>query len=96
MTDLGQFGMALALAAAFAGFFFGPVGKAIGIRIAGKGKLDPATGLSTGEMTAERMSHLEDRILELEADRNELRERLEFTERLLPRSTTGQEQGSPP
>ena len=45
-----------------------------------------AAGLSTGEMAAERIAELEDRVAELEAaqqDVAELAERLDFAERLL-------------
>ena len=77
MTDLGQFGFALALAAGFAGFFFGPIGKALGGRILGTKGRDPASGLTTGEMVAERMAALEERLAEMEAERHQLEERLE-------------------
>jgi len=46
-------------------------------------------GLSTGEMTAERIAELEQRMAELESAQSrimELEERLDFTERLLARS----------
>jgi hypothetical protein len=45
-----------------------------------------AAGLSTGEMAAERIAELEDRVAELEAAQQEvaeLAERLDFAERLL-------------
>lgn len=48
-------------------------------------KLEPK-GLTTGEMTAERIAELEERIAELEAGQTrmaELEERLDFAERLL-------------
>jgi hypothetical protein len=87
MTELGQFAVGLAFGFGLLGLFFGPIGKAIGTRIAGgKERSDRASGLTTGEMTAERIASLEDRIAELEADRTELRERLEFAERVLPRA----------
>jgi len=43
-------------------------------------------------MAAERLSALEDRIAELELERGQLEERLEFAERLLSR---GSEQSDP-
>lgn len=49
-------------------------------------KSGAAAGLSTGEMAAERIAELEDRVAELEAAQQEvaeLAERLDFAERLL-------------
>ena len=43
--------------------------------------------MSTGEMTAERVAALEDRIAELEAERAQLEERLDFAERMLVRGS---------
>jgi len=56
----------------------GPIGQAIAKRLlsGGKSPADPKTGLTTGEMTAERVAHLEARLGELE-------ERLDFAERLI-------------
>jgi hypothetical protein len=87
LGDPGELALFLAVGAGFAGLFFGPIGQAIGRRIAGgKSKVDPATGLTTGEMTAERVAALEDRIAELELERGQLEERLDFAERMLPRA----------
>ena len=81
-SELGEFAMWLAVGGFWITVVAGPIGRAIGRRIAG-GKSEPATGLSTGEMTAERVAALEDRIAELEAERHEMAERLEFAERML-------------
>jgi hypothetical protein len=55
------------------------VGQAIARRIAGD-KKDAKSGLSTGEMAAERIAQLEHRIEEME-------ERLDFAERMLAQSS---------
>jgi hypothetical protein len=84
LGDPGELALFLSLGALFLGLFFGPIGQAIGRRITGgKAKSDPATGLTTGEMTAERVAALEDRIAELESERGLLEERLDFAERML-------------
>jgi hypothetical protein len=83
MSELGQFAVGLAMGMAALGFFFGPIGKALAGRISGSRGKDPATGLTTGEMVAERMAALEERIVELEGERAQLEERLEFAERML-------------
>lgn len=84
MGDPGEFAMWLAIGMGMLGLFFGPIGTALGRRIAGgRPKGDPATGLTTGEMTAERVAALEERIMELEGDRGHLEERLDFAERML-------------
>jgi hypothetical protein len=84
MGDAGELAMFLAIGSVLVTVLVGPIGQAIGRRISrGKGG-DPATGLTTGEMAAERLSALEDRIAELESERGQL-ERLEFAERLLTR-----------
>lgn len=84
MGEPGEFALFLSIGFAVLGLFFGPVGNAIGQRISrGKTKVDPATGLSTGEMNAERMAALEDRLLHLEQERDQLEERLDFAERML-------------
>jgi hypothetical protein len=49
-------------------------------------------GLTTGEMTAERVAALEERIAELESERAVLEERLDFAERML---TRGQPESQP-
>jgi hypothetical protein len=86
MGDPGEFAMFLAIGSVLVTALIGPIGQAIGRRISrGKGT-DPATGLTTGEMTAERVAALEERIAELEADRVQLEERLDFAERMLTRS----------
>jgi hypothetical protein len=85
MGDPGEFAMFLAIGSVLVTMLLGPIGSAVARRISrGKGG-DPATGLTTGEMTAERMAALEDRITELEAERGQLEERLDFAERLLTR-----------
>ena len=85
MSELGQFALGIAFGLAALGFFFGPIGKALGARISGGKARRPGAGLTTGEMAAERLSALEDRIAELELERGQLEERLEFAERLLTR-----------
>jgi hypothetical protein len=65
--------------------FIGPVGQAVARRISGN-KPDPATGLTTGEMNAERVAAMEERLMELEAERHQLEERLDFAERMLAQS----------
>ena len=93
MTELGEFAMYMALGgvcvAAVLGVFR-PIGLALARRIGGKGAPDPTTGLTTGEMTAERMAALEERINELEAERSSLEERLDFAERMLSQSQSEQ------
>jgi hypothetical protein len=87
LGDPGEFAMWLAIGMGMLGLFFGPIGTAIGRRISGgKSKGDPATGLTTGERTAERVAALEERIMELEGDRGQLEERLDFAERMLSQS----------
>jgi hypothetical protein len=85
MSELGQFALGIAFGLAALGFFFGPIGKALGARISGGKARRPGIGLTTGEMAAERLSALEDRIAELELERGQLEERLEFAERMLTR-----------
>ncbi len=84
MGDPGEFAMFLAIGSVLVTMLIGPIGQAIARRIS-RGKGDPATGLTTGEMTAERVAALEDRIAELEAERGQLEERLDFAERMLTR-----------
>jgi hypothetical protein len=87
LSDPGELALFLALGSGFIGVLFGPIGQAIGRRIAGgKEKSDPATGLTTGEMTAERVAALEERVMELEGERDHLEERLDFAERMLAKS----------
>jgi hypothetical protein len=55
-------------------------------------------GLTTGEMAAERLAELEDRVAELEAAQSsvaELEERLDFAERLLAKGGRDQERIGP-
>ena len=95
MTDLGEFAMGLALAAGMAGFFFGPIGRAIAARIAGKKYADgDPKGLSTGEMTNQRLAAMEERLAESESERAHLEERLEFAERMLTSGDRTQESAS--
>ena len=79
MGEAGFFGFFLACGAIAVAFLLGPVGQAIGRRIGGD-KAAPKTGLSTGEMAAERVAGMESRVAELE-------ERLDFAERLLANGT---------
>lgn len=75
MGEAGFFALFGMVAAIGVSLLVGPVGQAIARRIAGE-KKDPKTGLSTGEMAAERVSQLEDRLHEIE-------ERLDFAERMI-------------
>jgi len=90
MSGEGEFAMWLAAGMASLGLFFGPIGQAIGRRIGGTRKTEPPAGLTTGEMTAERVAAMEERILELEAERGQLEERLDFAERVLTRGPDGE------
>jgi hypothetical protein len=74
----------MALATGLAVTLGGPIGQALAQRLRG-GRPEPKEGLTTGEMTAERVAALEERIAELEGERSSLEERLEFAERLLIR-----------
>lgn len=94
MSELGQFALGISFGLAALGFFFGPIGKALGARIGGGKARRPGAGLTTGEMAAERLSALEDRITELESERGQLEERLEFAERLLSRGAADSSTGS--
>ena len=88
MTESGEFGMWLAFGAAGVTAIITvirPIGLALARRISGGRGADGTVGLTTGEMTAERMTALEDRINELEHERAGLEERLEFAERMLSR-----------
>jgi hypothetical protein len=76
--DFGFFGLFGSIGAMVVALFVGPMGQAIGRRIAGE-KKDPNSGLSTGEMAAERIAQLENRLREME-------ERLDFAERVLLKS----------
>lgn len=61
-------------------------------------KAGASMGLTTGEMAAQRIAELEDRVAELEAaqaDVAELAERLDFAERLLARGARDPEQIGP-
>jgi hypothetical protein len=96
LGDPGELALFLSIGGLFLGLFFGPIGQAIGRRIAGgKQKPDLATGLTTGEMTAERMAALEERVMELESERGQLEERLDFAERLLAQSPPGLKEVGP-
>ncbi len=75
MGEAGFFGLFLATGGAVVALLLGPIGVALGRRLSGV-KKDPVTGLTTGEMAAERVVQLEQRVLELE-------ERLDFAERML-------------
>ena len=78
MGDLGFFAFFGSVGAMVVALLVGPMGQAMGRRIAGD-KKDRAGGDSTGEMAAERVALLESRIQELE-------ERLDFAERVLLKS----------
>jgi hypothetical protein len=90
LGDMGEFAMWFAIGMGFLGLFFGPIGQAIGRRLGGAKKSDQPTGLTTGEMTAERVAAMEERLMELEGERGQLEERLDFAERLLSRGPAGQ------
>ena len=93
MTEMGEFAMWIAIGGALVATVIGvirPIGVALARRIGGRGAPDPATGLTTGEMTAERMAALEGRINELEAERSSLEERLDFAERMLSQGQSEQ------
>ena len=77
MTELGEFARYLALGFIGLGFFFGPIGVAIGRRIGGRAPqpMEPA-----------ELEELRQRLGELEAQQArvaELEERVDFAERLL-------------
>lgn len=82
MDGAGFFALFLAMGGIAMSFLLGPVGQALGRRIAGQAgqPIGPKTGLSTGEMAAERVAGLEQRVGELE-------ERLDFAERMLAQGT---------
>ena len=75
MGELGFFALFIAVGATGVSLLVGPVGQAVARRIGGE-KKGAKTGLSTGEMAAERVGQLEHRLAEME-------ERLDFAERLL-------------
>ena len=100
MGESGEFALFLSIGLGLLGLFFGPMGKAIGQRISGsKSRVDPATGLTTGEMNAERVAAMEERLLQLEHERDQLEERVDFAERLLTEARSesrGLAAGDPP
>ncbi len=75
MGESGFFALFISIGAMAVALLVGPMGQAIGRRIAGERK-GPDSGLSTGEMAAERIAQLENRVQEME-------ERLDFAERVL-------------
>ena len=88
MTEAGEFAMYVAMGAGSLALFLGPVGQALGRRLAGKTTRAAGGGFSTGEMAAERVTDLESRVVDLEgavARMAELEERVDFAERLLAR-----------
>jgi hypothetical protein len=98
VTELGEFAMYMAIGSVAVAGVLGvlrPIGLAVARRIGGRGAPDPATGVTTGEMTAERMAALEDRINELEAERHSLEERLDFAERMLSQPQSEQRSVGP-
>jgi hypothetical protein len=87
MSDIGQFAMFLAVGLGFLGFFFSPIGGALGRWIESKSRKggDP-----------ERFQELEARVVELEANCErmaEIEERLDFAERLLAQQRDPKELG---
>lgn len=76
MTELGEFAMFLAVGFTALGLFFGPIGTAVGRRIAGR--TDPKGGAGLDEIRG-RLDELEQR----QAQYAELEERLDFAERVL-------------
>jgi len=89
MGEAGAFALFIGLGGAVIALLVGPIGQALARRLSGQKGPPPSTGLSTGEMTAERVAELEQRLGELEevqARVTQLEERLEFAERLLARS----------
>lgn len=81
MSDIGQFAMFLAIGLASLGFFFSPVGTAVGRWI-------ESWGGKGGAADAGQLAELESRLAELEANcerMGEIEERLDFAERLLAR-----------
>lgn len=79
---VGALGFWMAMGGIGIAFFLGPIGQAMARRIGAK-SADPATGLTTGEMNAERVAAVEERLLQMEAERHQLEERLDFAERML-------------
>ncbi len=79
---VGALAFWLAMGGIGVAFFIGPIGQAFARRISGD-KVDPTTGLSTGEMNAERVAAMEERLMQLEAERHQLEERVDFAERML-------------
>ena len=78
MGEFGFFALFGSVGAMVVALLVGPMGQAIGRRIAGD-KKDRTGGDSTSEVAAERVALLESRIQELE-------ERLDFAERVLLKS----------
>jgi hypothetical protein len=94
---VGALAFWLAMGGIGVAFFLGPIGQAFARRISGA-KADPATGLTTGEMNAERVAAMEERLLQLEHQRNQLDERVDFAERMLTKErgeTPGLAAGDP-
>lgn len=86
--SVGALAFWLAIGGIGMAFFLGPIGQAFARRVSGV-KTDPATGLTTGEMNAERVAAMEDRLMELETERHQLEERVEFAERMLTEARAG-------
>ena len=86
-NSVGALAFWLAMGGIGVAFFIGPIGQALARRISGA-KADPATGLTTGEMNAERVAAIEERLMELEAERHQLEERVDFAERMLTKART--------
>ena len=99
MSDPGELALFLGLGGTLASLLLGPIGQAVAHRLRG-GKAPAALeGPTTGEVTADRVAMLEERLAELEAERVQLEERLDFAERMLTRGSAEQPvpgPGSPP
>ncbi|MGQ0702872.1 MAG: hypothetical protein ACT4PM_07035 [Gemmatimonadales bacterium] len=83
MGEAGSFAMFIAVGAAWVALLVGPIGQAVARRLTSK---KGSLGVSTGEMTAERVAEIEQRLADLEVAQariSELEERLDFAERLL-------------
>lgn len=83
MSDPGELALFLGLGGTLASLLLGPIGQAVAHRLRGGKAPAPAEGPTTGEVTADRVAMLEERLAELEAERVLLEERLDFAERLL-------------
>lgn len=86
MDGAGAFAMFLAAGGTMVALLLGPVGQALARRIGKKPSERSDSGLTTGEMAAQRLAAMEARLAELEgvaAHVDEIEERLDFAERML-------------